>query len=199
MGIGEAAVPLQIGSTVLSVEGDLARGRAASLIGARRKAALDFEAKQLEIEAGQAVAAGQRNSDDIARKVDLVNSAALARAAASGAGASDPTVMAVLARTKGEGAYRQALAMYEGEAQARLDRLRASAATFEGDTALLDAGRARSAANNTAAATLLSGAAKTASLYDKYYSGPSSSDGASAVSDASSAGASDIPDFSGFA
>lgn len=163
---------LQIGSTVLSAGSQVARGNAATAIAARRKAALEFQAKQLESEAGQSRAVGQVQAQDIARQTQLVNSTALARAAASGAGATDPTVLKVMARTSSEGAYRQALAMYEGEAQARMDTMRAQSARFEGDTNVSDAATAKRASNIGAASTVLSGGAKALSMFDKYWSGP---------------------------
>lgn len=162
---------LQIGSTILNADSQYERGNTAVKIGARRQAALEFQAKQLETEAGQAKAASQIQSQDIARQVAIVNSTALARAAASGAGASDPTVLAVMARTGAEGAYRQALALYEGEAQSRLDLNRAAAARFEGQTNVQDAANAKRQANIGAGATLLAGGARALSMYDKYYSG----------------------------
>ena len=110
---------LQLGSTILGAGSQVARGEAASAIGARRAAEQEFEAKQLETEAEQSRGVGMRAAQDEVLKARLVNNAALARAAASGAGASDPTVMGVLERTAGMGAYRASLAMYEGEAQAR--------------------------------------------------------------------------------
>jgi hypothetical protein len=188
---------LQTASTLLSAGGQLSRGNAAALVGQRRKTLADFEAAQLETEATQSEAVGQRNAADVARQVAIVNSSALARAAASGAGASDPTVTHVLAQTASEGAYRQALALYEGEAQARLDKMRAQATRFQGGTDLIDAQTAQRASRYGAASTLLSGGAKVANLYDKYWSGPSPSGGASgdAGSSVLDAGSDVLSDF----
>lgn len=166
------APALQIGSTVLSAGAQLSRGNAAAQVGRRRQQLAKFEADQLEQEAGQSEAVSQRNAEDVGRQVKLINSAAIARAAASGASASDPTVKNIIAQTSAEGAYRQALALYEGEAQARLDRMRASALRFQGNTELQDAENAQRASRFGAAATFLSGGAQAGSLYDKYYAGP---------------------------
>jgi hypothetical protein len=163
---------LQVGSTILDTQGALARGDAAALIGQRRKAAAEFEADQLDIEAAQSRSAGMHLAQEEARKTLLINSAALARAAASGAGASDPTVIHLLTQNAGVGAHRAAMAMYQGEAQARVDRARAIASRFEGETAELDAGAAQKAARYTATSTLMSGGLKTLSMYEKYYAGP---------------------------
>lgn len=163
------APSLQIGSTILSAGSQVARGAAARTIGARRKAAAEFEAQQLEQEAETSQAIGMRRAADEGRKTQMVNSLALARAAASGAGASDPTVLHVLAQTSGEGAYRQWLAMYEGEAQARLDKMRAGATRFEGATAESDAAMAQRQYNLGAMNTVLTGGIKTASMYQRYF------------------------------
>lgn len=167
---------LQAGSTVLSASGQIAKGNAAVGVGSRRRAQLEFQAQQLEAEAGQAKAVGQVGAQDMARQVALVKSSALARAAASGAGASDPSVLAVMANIGKEGAYRQALALYEGEAQSRLDLMRASAARFEGATNVADAAQVKKQSEIGAASTVLAGGAKGLSMYEKYYSGPSTGD-----------------------
>lgn len=180
MAISDLLAPaMQVGSTVLSAGSQLSRGDAALTIARRRRAQLEFQASQLETEAGQAKAVGQVGAQDIARQTAIVNSAALARAAASGAGASDPTVLAVMSRTAGEGAYRQALALYEGEAQARIDNIRASAARYEGATQVADATTAKSQSNIGAASTILSGGARAMTMFDKYYAGPKSAGTAS--------------------
>lgn len=166
---------LQIGSTILSAGSQVERGNAGVAVANRRKAALEFQAQQLETEAGQSKAVSQVQAADVARQNALVQSSILARAAASGAGASDPSVLSVMARTGAESAYRQAVALYEGEAQSRMDLTRASAARFEGQTNVSDAASARRQANIGAGATVLAGGAKSLSMYDKYYSGSGTS------------------------
>lgn len=163
---------LQLSSTILNAGSQVARGRAMQTVAARRKGALDFEAAQQELAAQDSSGVAMRAAQDDILKARTVNSTALARAAASGAGASDPTVMAVLSRTAGEGAYRSALSMYEGEAQARLDRLRAAALRYQGEVGVADAEEAASLSGLGVASTLLAGGVKVASMYDKYWSGP---------------------------
>ena len=162
---------LQISSTILNTAGQLAKGHAYEAIGSRRQALSEFTAQQLEQDAEAAQGIGMRGAVNEQLKAKLVNSLVLARAAASGAGASDPTVLNIMAQTSGESAYRQALAMYEGESQARLSRLRATAARYEGATAESDAGVAKDMSDIGAASTLLSGGAKVASMFEKYWSG----------------------------
>lgn len=162
---------LQASATILGAGSQLARGEAMSAIGARRAAEQQYEAKQLVAEGEQSRGVGLRAAQDETLRGETVNSAALARAAASGAGASDPTVMNIMERTSGMAAYRAALAMYEGEAQARLDVTRAGALNFEAGTNVADAAAAKREAGMGAVSTLLSGGTKALSMYQRFYSG----------------------------
>ena len=166
------APALQLSSTILNVGSQVSRANAQRTIGTRRKAAYDFEAAQQEIAAQESSGVAMRAAADEVMKARTVNSTALARAAASGAGASDPTVMAILARTAGEGAYRSAAAMYEGEAQARLDRLRAAALRYQGELSAADSESAAEQTGYGVGSTLLSGGMRLLSMYDKYFAGP---------------------------
>lgn len=166
------APSLQIGSTILTAGAQLAKGQAGKTIAARRQTADEFEAQQLEAEAQQSRSIGMRTAQDNTLSTEMVNSTALARAAASGAGASDPTVMNVIARTAGAGAYRAAVSMYEGEAQARLDTMKAQALRYEGATGVSDAATAAKFSDIGAGATVMAGAAKGIGMFGKYWSGP---------------------------
>lgn len=159
---------LTAGGTALNVMGQLERGKAAQLIAQRRKQLADFQAEQLQTNAGQAQAAGQIAALNERRNTALVASKALAAAAASGAGASDPTVMNVISKIQGEGAYRSMLDLYQGETQARQLREQAAATEYGGAIDEADAAVAKKASYLGALTTALSGAAR-ASLYDKYF------------------------------
>jgi hypothetical protein len=98
-----------------------------------RKAAAEFEAQQLEQNAGQSVAAAQRQAFETQRTGAYVESRARALAAASGGSATDPTVVNNIAALAGETAYRKSLDLYQGEERARQLRLSASAARVTGD------------------------------------------------------------------
>lgn len=69
------------------------------------------------------VAASQRTAAEEVRQADLVASKALAVAAASGGGVSDPTMVDIIARTRGEGVYRANVALYEGAERSRAIRI----------------------------------------------------------------------------
>lgn len=172
MALSDLLAPsLQIGATILSAGSKVAKGYGYRAVGARRKAASEFEAQQLEQVAEAEQGIGMRKAAGEELRAQIVNSLALARAAASGAGASDPTVLNIMAQTSGESAYRQALAMYEGESQARLDRMRAVAARYEGETSESDSEIAQKQTKASALSTVLSGGVKALSMYNKYWAG----------------------------
>jgi hypothetical protein len=133
-----AAVAAVVGTVVggaLQMEGYNQAADGARLAGRRKLVASQFEAEQLEQNAGQAIAASQREAIEQRRQADLAASRALALAAASGGGASDTSVVNIIANLKGEGSYRSAVALYRGEDQARLMRMGASAKRYEGAVA----------------------------------------------------------------
>lgn len=172
---------LQGGGSFLQSWGLMESGKAARLQGERAQAAAEFEAMQAERDAGTAVAIAQRQAAEERRQAGLQASRALAVAAASGGGVSDPTIVNLIAATRGEGARRAAVALYEGEAKARKLRLEAAATRVSGADALAE-GSARRQGYNLAAlgATVRGyGAYEARSLYEKYgRGGPPKGDGA---------------------
>ena len=103
------------------------------------------------------------------RNTKLVQSALVARAAASGAGASDPTVNKLARDIAEEGELRSAMALYEGEARAGGLRGAASLSRFRGGQALKAGKTKRRAYTGSAAATLLGGAATMFSKYGEAF------------------------------
>ena len=98
-----------------------------------RKAAAEFEAKQLEQNAGQALSVAQRQAVETERIGKYTGSRAQAVAAASGGAATDPTAINTIATLAGETAYRKSLDLYQGEERARQLRLAAQATRMSGD------------------------------------------------------------------
>lgn len=93
---------------------------AGTILGARSEAkALKSEARQLDAKAGLERASSQREALEERRQGRLAQSRTLALAAASGGGASDPTVVNLMADLAGEGEYRALTALYNGEEEAR--------------------------------------------------------------------------------
>jgi hypothetical protein len=138
--------------------GAIAAGRAASVAGKAAEQGKEFEAVQMEQQAGQEMAAAQRSAQEEQRKARLVASRALAVASAGGGGASDPTVVRILADIDGEGAYRSAMELYRGEEAGRKLRMGAAGARYDGKVA-------RAGGKAQATAQYLSAAG---SLYTKY-------------------------------
>jgi hypothetical protein len=136
--------------------GSMKAAQAAKEEGRRKRAAANFEADQLDQQAGQQQAASQRVAADQNRLATYAESRAQAVAAASGAGGK--TVSDVVSHIAQEGAYRSSLALYEGNAEARQMHLRAAANRFSGETVY-------KAGNAAATAHILNGAS---SLYAKY-------------------------------
>lgn len=97
--------------------------------------AASYTADSLDVSGGQAVAASQRTAQEEERRAKLLQSRAQAVAAASGAGASDPTVVDIISQIAGQGAYRSQIALYDGLEQQRLLRAKADAARYQGKSA----------------------------------------------------------------
>lgn len=149
--MGALALPLMVAGTALGASGALQRGQ-------QKRAESEFEAAQLEQAAGQHQAAAQRQADTEARQAKYAESRAQAVAAASGAGASGRTVTDIIGRIAQEGSYREALARYQGDSDARQFRLRAAADRVSG-------ANAEKAGNLAAFGTILGGGSD---LYSKY-------------------------------
>lgn len=166
--MSNAMVPLAVASTVLNYQASQAQGQAAQQIGQRRQQAANFQASQLDVNAGQAQAEGQVAAINQDRNTSLTLSRARAVAAASGGGASDPTVINLMAQIAGEGEYRANVARYQGDTQARSMREQASALRYGGDMAVADAQTANQGAQLKGVTSLISGAANVYDMGKKY-------------------------------
>lgn len=150
------AIPLALtaASAAMQIGGGLsaASAQAKSLRG---------EATQLDAMAGTERATSQRSAAEQHRQARLLQSRALAVAASSGGGVSDPTVVNLLSKLSGEGAYRAATALYEGEESARSKEMQAEAKRTE-------AKNVKKAALFSAAGTALGAAS---SMYTRFGGG----------------------------
>ena len=108
-------IALAVGSALLKFQGAQDAAKGSIIAGHRARAAAEAKARSLEVKAGQEIAIGQQRGFEEQRKARLVASRLVALAASSGGGASDPTVVNLLAGISGEGAYRQAVRVYEGK------------------------------------------------------------------------------------
>lgn len=169
--ISSAVIPpmMQTASTVFTAMGQSSQGDAAMEAGRRKMMSAQSQAAQLDRNATQQVAASQRGAEDDQRQTQLAMSRALAVAAASGGGASDPTIVNTIARLAGEGAYRSMSTLYQGQEQARAMRDQAAMSRYSGDVAMADAKTAKDASTFSAMATLAPTVLKGASsMYKKY-------------------------------
>lgn len=128
-----------------------AAGTILSVVSNERGAKSD--ARRLRRMAGDERATSQRAASEERRRARLVESRARAVAANSGAGASDPSVLNLMADLSAEGEYRALTRMYEGET---------SAQSLE-----MEARERRRAARGQSISTILGGAASFASKYDE--------------------------------
>lgn len=145
------------------------KARAYERAGQSAQIAGDLEAQQLEGQAGQAIGVGQINAQEAERQGRIAVSRALAVAAASGGGASDPTVINIMSRLAGQAHLNAMSALYEGQDQARQMRNQAAMARYGGALAKSNADQSASSARWGASMTALGalgGAAKT--MYEKY-------------------------------
>lgn len=77
------------------------------------------QAEAMEIEAGQRRASAQREAEQRRKEANLVLSRQQAVAAASGGGATDSTVLDLMARTGGQGELNAQWAQYQGKEEGR--------------------------------------------------------------------------------
>lgn len=173
MDFGTSADVLKGASSAISMIGSLKEGSASAR--ASRRAAKDskkaskFEAAQYRQQAGQERASSQRQAIEERRASRIAQSRAVAVAAASGAGASDPTVNKIIGNLAADGEYNALSALFSGEESARGLEMAAKGAEFEGNSwATAYRTRAnsyRSAARSTAIGTAVEGAS---SFLEKY-------------------------------
>lgn len=165
--MGDSVSPAIMGGfgTGMQAAGQLQSGKAAANTGLAQQKASEFEAQQLEQNAGQAQAANQRSAIEELRKSMLLQSRAIAVAAASGGGALDPTVMALVGNLSKEGQLAAETQIYGGDERARAMRNQAKASRYEG-AQRAEAGRvAERASKVSAGSTILSGITKDWTAY----------------------------------
>ena len=165
------AINLNRDSTLFSAGGKLTQGIGQIVGGFQAAQNANYSADQLRVNAGQEKAASQRDMISEDQRSQRVQSEILARAAASGGGASDPTVVNIMARTAGEGAYRKAVALYHGDEAARAMTNQANAVEYEGKMAKHNAIMGGIGSIFSAGTNLISGGAGQSSLFQRFGNG----------------------------
>lgn len=154
--------------TVLSAKGQADAGNAAARKGKAERALADYQAAQLDQNAGQEVAAGQRASAEALHQSKLLQSRALAVAAASGGGALDPNVLKIIGGIAGEGALSAEMQQYNAAESARSMRNQAKATRYSGYQAELAGREAKKASKYGVMSTVLQGASGFKNAWDVF-------------------------------
>lgn len=197
--LGFLPVAASVAGMFMQQKGASEAASAARVSGERARVAAQFEAAQIEQMAGQSIAVSQQDAREQRRQAELVQSRAIAVAAAGGGGVSDETIVRLLSRQAGEGAYRSAVALYKGEERARQLRMQASAKLYEGDLAAESANTRADSYKTAAAGSLLNSGATLFSRYGMGGAGKTSNDNATytaPVSYNNSAGTENFINFS---
>jgi hypothetical protein len=165
----KTAIPyISAAGTILQTAQMYTAGKQAKAAGEAQQKMAEYEAEQLETRAGQERAMAQRRMLQARKKTDLAQSRLQALSAAGGGGALDPGVFDLAEDLEGEGEESALYELYTGEERAKGLTSQAGARRTEG-TIANEAGRAkRGGYMLSAGGTLLEGAARSYSLYDKY-------------------------------
>ena len=139
--------------------------------GERQQVALDFEAEQFDLAAGQMLASGQYAAGEVRRRGKIVESDLIARVAAGGGNVSDPTIMALIGRTAGEVQHRAMIERYAAEDEARTLRARAETARMGGVSALTGS---KAAASAIRTGGIASAVVQTGGLMARFWKPPTS-------------------------
>lgn len=158
MAVLAAALPyISAAGTIFSAVNALQQGSA-------QKKAANYQAAQLEQQAGQERASAQRGAIEQRKRATLASSRVKSLSAASGGGVLDPSIVDITGDIGTQGEYNALSALYAGEERGRGLEMGASAKRFEG-------AEAKRASYYTAAGTLFNGLSNQAyrsSLMDKY-------------------------------
>lgn len=156
---------MSVAGTAMNAYGQVQAGAAAKAQGAAQQTAANYNAASLDQQATAVRGQTSAQITDQARQTQLIQSTVRARAASSGGGATDPTVVNLQSGIAGRGEYNNLALLYTGEEKAQGMNTAADLARFTGREQY-DAGiNNQTAANVKAIGSIFSGAS---SLYGKY-------------------------------
>ena len=138
------------------------------MTGQAQAAAMEYQAKQLEVKATEERAAAQREAIEQGTETEYIISRQRAVAGASGLGVLDDTVLKLASDTAGAGRYRQLMTQYGGKSRQSGLLAQAEAARMSGRAALTGSYFAAAGHAIGGLSTLMSGGT---SLYQKYGGG----------------------------
>jgi len=161
---GPLVVPLASIGAGINFIGSMQQVAAVKAAGQAQQQNAYYQAKQMEVNAGQERASAQRGMIEANRKRDLALSRATAINAAGGGSGFD--ILNILTGLKSEGDYEASAQMYQGEDAARGLESQAAATRYEGDVAYKSAKVQSKGMKMAAVANLAKSAGGT--LMDKY-------------------------------
>jgi hypothetical protein len=163
-----ASMGLTAAGTAVSAMGTIAGGNAAAEAGERQQEAYYYRAKQEEQAAQESRASAQRAALEKRREGRFLQSKLQARAAASGAGADDPTVLDLAAGIAQRSEYDALFDMYRGENRARGLEDQAKGSRMTGDAERIEGINRKKASRIQAIGTIIGGASSMAGTYSDY-------------------------------
>jgi hypothetical protein len=152
----------------ISASSTLAGGSYAAQAGQLQKTAADYQATELEQNASQAFASGQRKALDTTQRTNLAISTSRARAAASGVNAGVGSPVTNAGNLAQRGSYQALMDMFNGESEATGLRNQSQAVRFGGDLALMEGEEKQRASRLAALGTLAGTAGSMAGTYGAY-------------------------------
>lgn len=163
-----AMIGMTLASTALSAASTIAGGNAAAQQGQMQQVQYNYRADQQEQAANEARAASQRQAFERRHEAELLGSKLQARAAASGGGATDATVLDLGGDIAGRGELAALTEMYKGENRARGLEMQAEADRYSGEMALIEGQAKKKASRLAAAGTIVGG---MGSAFKTYHTG----------------------------
>lgn len=168
IGLGTVGMGLTGAGGLLSAGGTIAGGNYAKTAGQMQKAAADFQAGQIEQNATQAIASGQRSMFDSQLKTKLALSTSRANAAASGGSADVGSPLENEGQIAQRGEYHALMDMFNGESTATGLRNQAAGVRYSGDLAELEGVQKQRASYLAAGGTLAGSLGTGLSTYGKF-------------------------------
>lgn len=163
--MSSAATAISAGGTILSAIGQMRAGQAAADQGRAQQVASNYSGAVADQQAGQTMAVTSAGVTDTKTKTDYLLSKARAIAAASGGGATDPTVQTIEGRIAARGEYDMLSQLYTGGEKAAGLSNQADLYRYTGTQQAAAGESKKTAAYSTALGSLISSGS---SLYAKY-------------------------------
>jgi len=149
----------------ISAAGTIAGGNAAKQAGLMQQQAANSQAAQVDENAAQAIASGQRRMQDTQQRTRLAISTARAGAGASGVDAGFGSPVTDVGELASRGSYNALMDMFNGASTASGMRNQADAIRYSGTASAIGGEEAQQASMLTAAGTIAGGAGSMLKTY----------------------------------